>query len=214
MAAVASVDIANRALQRLGAKSISSLTAGTPNANAMNAAYDVTRRRLLRLYAWGFAKQRASVPALSTKDAIASLNQFPLPTDFIRLLRNLGPGMPHDRHDWVIENVSGVGPCILTTDGSPLQFRYIYDATDTTKFDPLFVEAFSCTLAYETCEQITGSAEKRQLLDKDMAAIIRDARYTNAIEKDADIPLADDWLIAMQANYVGPDTFGGTYGIY
>lgn len=209
MAAIAAVNIANRALQRLGASYISSLTQTTPNAASMNNAYDIVRRRLLRVYAWGFAKSRASVPALSVVDPIAQLNQYPLPNDFIRLLRDLGPELPHQRHDWVIENVANVGPCILTSDDSPLQFRYIYDAQTPSQFDPLFVEALACTLAYECCEEITGSTTKRNLLGQDMRQILQEARFTNAIEKDADVPLQDDWLIAMQAGSVGPDVNTG-----
>lgn len=215
MAAISSVTIANRALQRLGASSISSLTQGTPNPQAMNTAYDVLRRRLLRVYAWSFAKSRAVLAALTAQDPIANLNQFPLPDDFIRLLRNPGAGVSPDRRDWEIEYVaSAAANCILTTDGSPIDVRYIYDAQDATKFDPLFAEALSCLLAYETCEQITGSTAKRQLLLTDLKSIIKDARYTNAIEKDADVPFADDWLIVMQANVAAPDGGNGSYYVY
>lgn len=208
MAAISSVTIANRALQRLGATFITSLTQNHPNAASISTAYDMTRRRMLRLYAWSFAKQRASIPALTTQTIYGALNQFPLPADFIRLLRYKGPAGTNARHDWEIENVPDVGPCIITSDGAPLQFMYIYDAQTESQFDALFAEAFACQLAYECCEEITGSNSKRQLLLQDLKSIIKDARYANAIERDADVELTDDWMLAMQAMTAGPNLVG------
>ena len=199
MSAVSQVTIANRALQRLGATRISSLTQNHPNARSINNAYDPVRLRLLRLYAWSFSKKRASVAALNTQTVYGNLNQFPVPADFIRLMRDQLPDGPFGRHDWEIE-----GGNIVTSDGSPLQFRYLADISDPAQFDPLFIEAFACTLAYEICEEVTGSTEKRQLLAADLKQIIREARYANAIERDADVPNEDDWILAMQYNTSGP----------
>src|SRR6185437_4149996 len=194
MSAVSSVTIANRALQRLGATRISSLDQNHPNARSINAMYDTTRRRLLRLYAWGFSKMRASMAADATQTVYGELNRYPLPNNFVRLIRDPGPSPSiAGRHDWEIEN-----GFIVTSDGSPLQFRYCGDVTNEGLFDPLFAEAFACTMAYEACEEITGSNEKRQLLAKDLAKIIKEARFSNAIERDASVPVEDDWITAMQ----------------
>ena len=148
MAAVSDVTIANRAIQRLGSSGrISALSQNSNNAKAIVAAYDVTRRRVLRSYAWTFAKARASVAADAAQTAWGALNRYIKPIDFLRLLR------PTDqRVDWEIE-----GQYIVTSDSSPLQFTYIFDETNPANFDPMFVEAFSCVLAYECCEEIAGS---------------------------------------------------------
>lgn len=199
MASSSQVTIANRALQKLGAIRISSLTQNHPNARSMNNAYDPVRRKLLRLYAWSFAKSRASIPALTTQTVYGGLFMYPVPVDFIRLLRDNLPDGPFGRHDWEIENGN-----IITSDGSPLQFRYIADVTNTAAFDPFFAEAFSCSLAYECCDEITGSVEKRQMLAKDLQQVIKEARYANAIERDADVPNEDDWVLAMQSYTAGP----------
>jgi len=49
------VSIANRALQKLGAKSIESLTQDSPNARSMNTAFVKIRDKLIRKYPWSFA---------------------------------------------------------------------------------------------------------------------------------------------------------------
>lgn len=207
MSAVSSVTIANRALQRLGATRISSVTQNTPNARSINNAYDTTRRRLLRLYTWSFAKARASLPASSSQTVFDSLNLFPLPTDFIRLYRDPGySASVQSRRDWEIEEGN-----IVTTDGAPLNIRYIADITDESQFDPLFVEAFACQLAYECCQEITGSNEKQQILANDLKQIIREARFCNSIERNPDQPVEDDWLVAMQSYAAGSDITGQAF---
>lgn len=207
MTAVSSVTIANRALQRLGATRISSLTQNHPNARSINAAYDTTRRRLLRLYAWSFAKMRASIAADATQTVYDALNRYQVPNDFVRLIRNPGnSASEQQRRDWEIE-----GGFIVTQDGSPLQFRYIADVTDEAQFDPMFVEAFACQLAYEACEEITGSTGKRQALLVDLKTIIQQARFSNAIERDSDVPVEDDWVLAMQSYSAGPSITGQAF---
>ncbi len=180
------VSIGNRALQRLGATRISSLTQDNPNARSINSAYDPLRQRILRSYNWNFAKARASVAADATQTAWGALNRYQVPNDFIHLIR------PSNRVDWTIE-----GRFIISADGSPLQFMYIFDETNTANFDPLFSEAFACLLAYECCEEITGSTDKRQLLRVDLKDIIQTARTINSFERDADLAPPDDWLVAM-----------------
>ena len=188
MAAVSDVTIANRAIQRLGSSGrISALSQNSNNAKAIVAAYDVTRRRVLRSYAWTFAKARASVAADAAQTAWGALNRYIKPIDFLRLLR------PTDqRVDWEIE-----GQYIVTSDSSPLQFTYIFDETNPANFDPMFVEAFSCVLAYECCEEIAGSTAKKQQLAVDLKEILAQSRQMNAYERETDVPLEDDFILSM-----------------
>lgn len=197
----ADVDIANRALQMVGASQIESLTQDHPNARSMNVAYKPVRRKLIRKYAWSFAIKRTSVAADATKTLYGDLNRYALPTDYIRLLRNketsgavpgIGLFSPLDiRHDWTIE-----GDYIVTTDKAPLEFRYLADIVDPTLHDASFDEAFSAMLAVETVEEITQSNTKKRELIEDFKESIREARQMGAFEKDSDVPLTDDWLLA------------------
>ena len=57
------VDIANRALQKLGAESIVSLTQDSENARACNLCYEPIRDAELRAHPWNFAIKRASLAA-------------------------------------------------------------------------------------------------------------------------------------------------------
>jgi hypothetical protein len=186
--AVSKVAIANRALQMLGAARIESLTQDTPNARSMNAAYDPVRLRLLRKYDWGFAIKRTSIAADGDPTEWGGLNRFTLPNDYVRLLRDDESG---DRLDWKIE-----GRYIVTKDAAPLKIKYIANITTATMFDVGFDEALAAALALDTCEEITQSTSKKQGLYKDFEDALDDAGVANAKEKDAQVSLEDDWVLA------------------
>lgn len=185
------VQIANRALSKLGAARIESMTqTGSANARAMNAAFDLTRDAELRRYQWSFAIKRASVAADGTGTTWGDYSRYSVPGDFISLIRDDESGL---RTDWKIE-----GGYIVTLDAAPLTFKYIARIEDPNLFDPLFIEAFACKLALEACHEITQSTGKKGDLKQDYAFAISEAKRVGAIEKGAiDFP-EDDFITAMR----------------
>jgi hypothetical protein len=174
------VQICNRALQKLGASTILSLTEDSTEGRACNLAYEPVRDALLRSHWWSFAIKRASLAASSTSPPFGYDNAFPLPADYLKLV-------PPDHRekvymtDWKLEDVGG-SRCIVTDEDAPLEIRYVSRVTDPNKFDSLFVEALSARLAMEMCEQLTQSNSKRQLAMQEYQDVIRDARKHNAFE--------------------------------
>jgi hypothetical protein len=187
--ATSNVSIANRALQKLGAKRIESLSQDHPNARSLNTAFEPVRNALIRKYPWSFAIARASIAADADDTLWGNLKRYAKPADFGRLLRDDESGV---RVDWKIE-----GRYIVTADASPLEFRYISIVTDPTMFDPCFVELFSTVLAMEVCEDVTGSTGKLESLKGTYARELADAKNADAFETGAQDSLEDDWLIAM-----------------
>jgi hypothetical protein len=187
---VSNVTIANRALQKLGAKRISSLTQDHPNARSMNAAFERVRDGELRRYDWSFAIHRASIAADADGPEWGDWNRYSLPNDYIRLLRDDESGA---NVDWKIE-----GLYILTADDAPLEIRYIRQITDPAYFDPLFIEALAGRLALETCKEITDSTVDKESIKDDYDRDIAEAKRVGAIEKAArDFP-EDEWHAAMR----------------
>lgn len=182
------VEICNRALQKLGAKRITSLLQDTPNARSCNVAYEAVRDGLLRDHNWNFAIKRATLAADSTAPTWGRASSFTLPSDFLCLAKDY----PEDNaltKDWQIEGLS-----ILTDDTAPLYVRYIWRVTDPNMMDSLFREALAARLACELCEEITQSNTKKQGLDADFEGIIQRAKNRNAIENIAAVPPEDDWI--------------------
>lgn len=182
------VEIANRALQILGAKSITSLTEDSRNARSINLAYEPVKLAELRKHSWSFAMKRASLAANATAPIFTKTNSFPLPSDFLRLLPKDGEDLTNDL-DWQIE-----GKSIVTDDAAPLKIRYIYDVTDPNEMDALFREAFSYKLAETLAEEITQSNTKKADISSQYKDIIADARRVNAIERVAQNPPEDTWV--------------------
>lgn len=190
--ATSKVAIANRALQKLGASRISSLTQDHPNARSMNAAYDLTRDAEQRRYNWAFCISRASIAKDGSASLFGALNRYGLPNDFLKLIRDSNDDVP-TYVDWKIEGIF-----ILTDDASPLQIRYIARIDDPNFYDALFIEALACKLALECAEEITQSTKKKESIKADYAFAISEAKKQGAIEKEAQEFPEDEWLAARR----------------
>jgi hypothetical protein len=182
------VEICNRALQKVGARRIISITEDSVNARACNNAYDVIRRAELRAHPWACATTRAQLAASSTEPLFGRALAYPLPADYLRLLPH-DPDYNTNSLDWQIE-----GGEIITDDTAPLNIRYIFDLQDPNIMDPLLREALSAKLAVEICEELTQSNQKKVSVKEDYKEAIREARRINAILNIAAKPPEDEWV--------------------
>ena len=186
--ATSKVAIANGALQRLGAKRIESLTQDHPNARSMNVAFDRVVRAEIRKYGWNFAIKRASIAADGDDPVWGDWNQYSLPNDYLRILRDDESRL---NVDWKLE-----GLYVLSRDASPLEFRYLAHIEDPNYYDSLFIETVECKLAAVCCKEITGSNEAKRLAYEEHATAIEEAKRVNALEKGAQDFPEDDWVLA------------------
>lgn len=182
------VQIANRALQLVGAKRITDLDEDSRNARAVNAAYEPVKLAELRKHSWTCAVKRAQLAASSTAPAFTKTNAFPLPADFVRLL----PQDPEDNFNTDDREIEGRS--IITNEDAPLNIRYIYDVTDPNEMDALLREALAAKLAEAVCEEITQSNSKIATANAAYRDAIADARRANAIEKPSQKPPEDEWV--------------------
>lgn len=193
------VQIANRALTKLGARRILSLADDVKEARAINSMFEIVRDSELRAHPWNFAMTRASLPALVSTPAWGFARQFQLPADCLRVIQineeywvaNLTDYRTRLDVPFQIE-----GGKVLTDFDAPLKIRYVARIADTQAWDTCFVEAFASKLAYETCEEITQSNTKKQEMWNDYNMMIRQAKRMDAIENPPE-PFADtSWLLS------------------
>lgn len=191
--AASEVSICNLALQKLGAKRITALTEDSNNARQVNACYESLRDRELRLHPWKFAITRATLTPSATAPAFDYAYAFPLPADCLRLL------LPADRPllDWKRETQGGQ-QVILTNEGDSLEIRYIARVTDPNQFDPAFVEMLACKIAWNCCEQITNSNEKKHDALDDYKLARADAKKVDAFEDEATEAPLSSWETARR----------------
>lgn len=189
-------DIANLALQKLGAERIASLTEDSRNARSCLNCYANLRDSELRTHPWSFAIKRVILTPSSTVPVFDYLYKFPLPVDCLR------PLPPNDNDlDWLVEGrfilTSALrGSAILpsATTGAALALKYIAQITDTTQFDPLFVNALAALMAAEMCEELTQSNTKRAAAEANYKFWIGEARKANAFENLQGEPPVDTWI--------------------
>jgi hypothetical protein len=184
------VDIANRALSKLGEIRITSLSDNNKAARAMQARYSLLRDAELAASAWGFAVRRVLLAASTDVPAWGYARIFNRPVDDIRPLMvgdlpvnvravdvmfAAGP-VRGDRPDWqIVENR------IQTDLAAPLKYEYIARVTDSGVFDPLFVEVLACRLAADACEEITQSNTKQEAMLFQYREALSVARRTHAL---------------------------------
>lgn len=184
------VEICNRALQKVGAERITSLTEDSNNARACNVLFESVKLAELRLHPWNFAIKRAQLAASATPPVFGRPNSYPLPADFVRLLPPY-PEMNFNDLDWQIE-----GKAIYTFDNAPLPIRYIYDVTDPNEMDVLFRESLAAKLAVELAEELTQSPSKKDALNDGYDKSIREAKRNNGIENVGLQPPDDTFITA------------------
>ena len=200
----AAADFGNMALQMLGASSIVSLNDDSDNARALTIAYNMVRDRELRVHRWKFSILRANLPALSTAPVNGIYGAaFQLPPDNIRVL-NVGDWDPGtDRSDYryrTTAEYSIENGKILTSIAAPLSLRYVSNAIPEGQWDPAFGFAFSARLAWQCCEKITQSVEKRKLAMQEYAQAIKDAIRANSLESPPVYNDDDSWMTARIEN--------------
>ncbi len=188
--ATSDVSVCNLALQKLGAARIVSLTENSRNAKSVNACYESQRDNELRKYLWKFARKRAVLAASSVAPAFMYAQAFPVPSDFLRLIKPARVGL-----DWHVEQHDG-GLAILTNDGAPLEVRYLAIVTNPVLFDPCFVEMLACKIAWHVCEDLTQSNTKKAALLEEYGLHRAEARKTNAFELAKNPEPVDEWLTA------------------
>lgn len=187
-------EIANRALQRIGAARITAYgETTTKQGREVLAMWDVVRRAEIRRYNWNFAITRAALPALTDAPEWGFDQCYALPDGCLRLIDvdGLTEGADYQR-----ESLSDGTQIIACDSTAPLNVRYLQDVTNPGYWDATFVEAFGAKLATELAIQLCDSPTRKQLGDAGYADAIRDARRTDAIENPPEDRLTDDWNLA------------------
>lgn len=181
------VDVANWALDRIGAKPIVSFDDNTPTANYVKRLYPLCRDELFRKFSWRCLVKRVELSADTTAPAFGYLYRYLLPSGclFIREVRS-GDTILHD--GWERE-----GDYILTDYAAPLRLLYTYKEEDPNKWDSLLVSTVAAYLSYTLAEPITQSPEKIAMALRHYDQTVREAKFVNAQEGTRRQLAEDSW---------------------
>jgi hypothetical protein len=181
------VDIANYALNNLGASNISSLDENSKAARIVNQRYEAVRDAVFRAHPWNCLIERAQLAQDTDTPAFGYAYQYALPTNpyCLRVLEFSNGTLSYPQDN--ITNNSG-GPVFviegrkLLTDEAIAQIKYIGRVTDPQQYDASLVEALASRLAAEVCYAITGSTSMVQIQTSLYEAKINEARFNDATE--------------------------------
>jgi len=96
-------------------------------------------------------------------------------------------GLGYD--DWNEE-----GNYIVSREVQPIVLRFAADLAYVPFFDTMFSEGLAARIALETCEELTQSTDKLNMLMGEYNKFMGEARITNGIETGASEPPEDDWI--------------------
>ena len=172
------VDIANSALNLLGASTISAFTDDSKNARLINQRYEPVRNRVFRSHAWNCLHKRVQLAQNSTAPVVEYTYAYALPSDCLRVLKI---------HNGTTDSIASAidykleGRNIVTDEGTVF-IIYIALDTDPNNYDTYLQESISHQLAADLAYAVTNNAT---LADKYMTRAderLREARFIDATE--------------------------------
>jgi len=147
-------DICNMALSYLGANKIIEMTDKTTEASLCQLNFDFCRDAILEEVNWSFAKKRFVLAAPDKdKPAFGYGFSFVLPVNVLRVIT-----VNDNKVDWEIEDRR------ILTDSSSLNILAIIRITDSSKFSPMFIQAFAAYLAAEIALPLTNSTAQQSAM--------------------------------------------------
>lgn len=186
--AVSWLDIANRALVRLGQTTLASLTEGTQAAAMVNLLLEEAVNYVSAYHHWRGTVARLQLAA-STETPVSDFDYaYPLPNDFLSLaLTEAGPAVDTDTGGaWQIEGNS------IVTNATEVFITYHKSPASPAELLPAIVEAIVYVLAWKLCPILTSNdamtallgAEKEAALSRAVTANGRSEAYnTEAAER-------------------------------
>lgn len=184
---VTQVSIANSALIKVGADTISSITQSDRRATLIYNLWDHVRDEVLSAHPWNFSIKRASLAPTATVPEFEYDFSYDIPNDCLRILDEESPDT-----EFVIE-----GSNILSSEAT-LNIRYIFRNVDESSWSPTFAEAMAWRLARELAASLTQSTALMQICDQQFEATLAKARSVDGAEGVNRELVIDDWTLSRR----------------
>lgn len=187
--------ITNRAMKLLKASSITSLTDGSNNANAVNDVFTEVREDLLRAHKWNFAKKRQKMAQTSTAPVFGFDNAYALPSDWIRTIiisdNDAEAGSPPRYSE---EEIDGQG--VIAANVDELWISYVYRVTDPNRMPADFRTAFAYALAVSVPGIPNLSGVRDDVLEKRAGIRLTRAKSADATGSTPERRPPGSWVTA------------------
>jgi len=181
------VDIANYALNLIGASNISSLTEDSKAARIVNQRYESVRDTVFRAHPWNCLIRRAELAQSTTSPAFGYAYQYAIPTDpyCLRVLEFSNGSLSYPQ-DNMFSNTGGPVFVIesrnLLTDEGTARIKYVARITDPQQYDANLIDVLAARLAMEVAYAISGSTTMVQLTSSMYESKLKEARFIDGTE--------------------------------
>ena len=181
------VDIANYALNSLGANNISSFEENSKPARLINQRFDSVRDSVFRAHPWNCLLRRAELPKESESPAFGYANQFTLPTNpyCLRVLEFSNGTLSYPQ-DNMFNNTGGPVFVIegrkLLSDEGIAKIKYVARVTDPQEYDANLIDTLAAAIAFEVSYAITGSNTVKQMMAAEYSDKLKQAAFVDATE--------------------------------
>lgn len=193
-------DICNLALTRIGHGQITSLSEGTKAADLCNLHYALARDFMLRDHTWNFSIRRTTLALSATAPNHEFTYQHALPSDCLKVIRtdldDIAGGIEYS-YPYSTGAPYAIEGRYLLSDEDTVKLEYVSRVTDTSQFDPGFVDCLAQRLAAELAMPLADNATLAKNMWDIYAAKLREARSVDAQEgTPREIVDATGWLTA------------------
>jgi hypothetical protein len=181
------VDIANYALNIIGATNIAAFDENSKVGRLINQRYEGVRDSVFRAHPWNCLIRRVELAQDVATPAFGYAYQYTLPTDpyCLRVLE-FSNGTLNYPYDNMVSNTGGAAFVIegrkLLTDEGTARIKYIGRITDPNEYDVLLTDCIAAKLAAEIAYAVTGSNTVVELSATLYAEKLREARFVDATE--------------------------------
>jgi len=169
----AAVDLANSALNTLGATNITSLTEDTKTARIVNQRYPFVRDAVFRAHPWNCLITRVALTADSATPVFGYTKQYSLPNDpfCLRVLRLEE-----------MDTVYRIEGRKLLINADTVKIAYVGRVLDVNQYDTLLMETIVARLAAEVCFNLTNSNTLTSQMNQLYEQKLSEARFVDATE--------------------------------
>jgi len=181
------VDIANYALNTLGANNISALDENSKPARIINQRFDSVRNTVFRAHPWNCLIRRTELAQETDTPTFGYTYQYALPTNpyCLRVLEFSNGTLSYPQ-DNMFSNTGGPvfvieGRKLLTDEGTA-KIKYVAEITDPQEYDANLIETLAARLAMEICYAITGSTSMIQMTASLYDEKLKEARFVDGTE--------------------------------
>ena len=181
------VDIANYALNSLGANNISSFEENSKPARLINQRLDSVRDSVFRAHPWNCLLRRAELAKESDSPAFGYANQFTLPTNpyCLRVLEFSNGTLSYPQ-DNMFSNTGGPVFVIegrkLLSDEGIAKIKYVSRVTDPQEYDANLIDTLAAAIAFEVSYAITGSNTVKQMMAAEYSDKLKQAAFVDGTE--------------------------------